>query len=205
MDKKEALSDLDYLKTLAESGQKSPLLGGRIGLMWTILLVPTLIVHGLVETKTVDIPPQNIGFLWMCFGVLGGILSLILARGLERKSGAGTVANQAAATVWPFSTILIFTFAISIVVGTAFNQLPMNAFNFIMPLAFSTAAMSQAVLARMTGETFLRIASWGGLVFVCLTAMFADRGEVYFISAFGVLLTGVIPSVIELRKEMAGG
>ena len=205
MDKKEALSDLDYLKTLAESGQKSPLLGGRIGLMWTILLVPTLIVHGLVETKTVDIPPQNIGFLWMCFGVLGGILSLILARGLERKSGAGTVANQVAATVWPFSTILIFTFAISIVVGTAFNQLPMNAFNFIMPLAFSTAAMSQAVLARMTGETFLRIASWGGLVFVCLTAMFADRGEVYFISAFGVLLTGVIPSVIELRKEMAGG
>ena len=99
----------------------------------------------------------------------------------------------------------IFTFAISIAVGAAFNQLPMIAFNFIMPLAFATAALSQAILARMTGEAFLRLASFGGLVFVCLTAMFADRGEVYFISAFGVLLTGVIPSVIELRKEMAGG
>ena len=74
-----------------------------------------------------------------------------------------------------------------------------------MPLAFATGAMSQAVLARMTGETFLRQASWAGLVFVCLTAIFANRGEVYFISAFGVLLTGVIPSLIELRKETAGG
>ena len=205
MDKNQALSDLDYLKTLAESGQKSPLLGGRIGLMWTVLLVPTLIANGLVATGIIEIPPQNIGFLWMCFGILGGVLSLILARGLERKPGAGTAANQVAATIWPFSSILIFAFAISIAVGAAFNQLPKIAFNFIMPLAFATAAMSQAVLARMTGETFLRQASWAGLVFVCLTAIFANRGEVYFISAFGVLLTGVIPSLIELRKETAGG
>ena len=205
MDKNQALSDLDYLKTLAESGQKSPLLGGRIGLMWTVLLVPTLIANGLVATGIIEIPLQNIGFLWMCFGILGGVLSLILARGLERKPGAGTAANQVAATIWPFSSILIFAFAISIAVGAAFNQLPKIAFNFIMPLAFATGAMSQAVLARMTGETFLRQASWAGLVFVCLTAIFANRGEVYFISAFGVLLTGVIPSLIELRKETAGG
>ena len=205
MDKNQALSDLDYLKTLAESGQKSPLLGGRIGLMWTVLLVPTLIANGLVSTGIIEIPPQNIGFLWMCFGILGGVLSLILARGLKRKPGAGTAANQVAATIWPFSSILIFAFAISIAVGAAFNQLPKIAFNFIMPLAFATGAMSQAVLARMTGETFLRQASWAGLVFVCLTAIFANRGEVYFISAFGVLLTGVIPSLIELRKETAGG
>ena len=76
MDKNQMLSDLGYLKTLAESGQKSPLLGGRIGLMWTVLLVPTLIANGLVQTGIIQMQPQYIGLLWMCFGVLGGEGSL---------------------------------------------------------------------------------------------------------------------------------
>jgi hypothetical protein len=205
VDKNQALSNLEYLKTLAESGERSPLLGGRIGLMWAGLLVPTLIAHGLVMTNIIDMPRQNIGFLWLCFGIVGGVLSMILSRGLGRKSGAGTAANQVAGTIWPFSSILIFGFAISIAVGHVFGQLPQIAFSFILPFAFATSAMSQAVLARMTGETYLGMASWLGFVFVCLTAIFANRGEVYFLAALGVLLTGVLPSLVELRKEAVGG
>lgn len=43
MTNSKTIADIGYLKTIAEEGRNAPLLGGRIGLMWTTLLVPTLV------------------------------------------------------------------------------------------------------------------------------------------------------------------
>jgi len=50
MTNQEVKETLGYLKELAEQGSNAPLLGGRVGLMWTGLLVPTLLIHGLAAT-----------------------------------------------------------------------------------------------------------------------------------------------------------
>lgn len=205
MDKNQALSNLEYLKSLAESGQRKPLLGGRIGLMWTGILIPALILHGLVSARIIAWPMEQIGLIWMVMGIAGGVLSAVLSRGMDKKQGAATAANQIETTVWVTSALLIFGIAISITVGTLFAGLPLVSYNFIMPFAFATSTMSLAVLARMTGETYIKTACWIAAGFAMLTAIFASRTEVYYLSALGVLLTGVIPSLIELRKEFSGG
>ena len=203
MDQNQALSNLDYLKTLAESGQRTPLLGGAIGLMWTVLLVPTLVVNGLVLRGDIALPAENIGFVWFVFGITGGILTAIMSRGLKHAKGGGTAANKVASTIWPASSVLIFGFAISIAVGFSLGNLPELAFNFIMPFAFATSALSNIVLARMTGETYLRYAFFMAALFVVITTLIASRPEAYFAAALGVVLSGIIPSFIEVRKEAA--
>lgn len=205
MNTDQALSNLDYLKTLAESGEQTPLLGGRIGLMWTVLLVPTLIANGLILRGDINVPAENIGFAWFAFGTIGGILTAIMYRGLKNKSGGGTAANKVAATVWPASSLLIFGFAISIAVGYAVGNLPQSAFNFVMPFAFATSGLSNMVLARMTGEGYLRYGFYSAALFMVFTTILANRPEAYFIAALGVILSGIIPSYIEVRKETARG
>ena len=205
MDRNQAVSDLDYLKTLAESGYNSPLLGGRIGLVWTSLVIPTLIIHGLILKGMIGIPIEQVGFIWLVYGIVGGVLTAILSRGMRAKKGAGTAVNQVSEVIWMTSSLLIFGFAISVVIGFSSGNLPQIAFNFIISVAFATSAMSQAVLARLTGEMYLKVAAILAGVTMSATVILASRPEVYFVAAAGVLLSGVIPSYIELRKENASG
>ncbi len=204
MDTNQALSNLEYLKTLAESGKRSPLLGGQIGLVWTILLVPTLVIHGLILNQTIPLAPNHIWVLWLIFSVIGTIASSVLSYGLGQKQGKGTTANQIGAVIWLYASLLIFGFAISIFAGYTLAGLSPVAFNFIMPFTFGIIAMNYAVIGRITGETYLSWASRSSGLFVFLTAAFAAMPFVHYLAAFGVFISGVIPSLIEVRKEAVG-
>jgi len=45
MSREDLLNDLEYVKTLAEEGATTPLLGGRFGLMWGVLMTITFFLH----------------------------------------------------------------------------------------------------------------------------------------------------------------
>lgn len=196
-----AIANLEYLKSLAETGQRTPLLGGKFGLAWTLLLIPMLVVHGLSLGQVIGLPIENIGFLWLGFGLVGGVLMVVLRRTSPECGGAGSVGNQIERTIWPITALLIFAFAISVTLSTLFFGAPTILYNMIMPLAFGLNALNYGVLSRMTGETYLGAASWCAAAFMVATTVFIMRPEVYFIAALGVLLSGVIPSLLELRRE----
>jgi hypothetical protein len=203
MTREDAKQNLSYLKTVAEQGANAPLLGGRIGLMWTALLVPTLSIHGLSAMGKIGMPESRIGLLWLAFGFIGGILSAILSRNLDEKPGAGSLGNRVEAIVWPVQAVLIFGFAISIVIGSAVNDVPVLLFNTIMPFAFALSAVSLVLLGRLTEQGYLMTAGIASALFMVVTTIFVANPLVYIIAAIGVVFTGVVPNIIQMRKEPA--
>ena len=201
MTKTEAHENLDYLKSLAEQGAKAPLLGGRIGLMWNILLVPTLCVHGLATIGKINLPENRMGLIWLVFGVSGGILSAILSRNIGKKPGTGSTGNRIESIIWPTTALLIFAYAFSIMGALLMNNATPILFNTIMPFAFALGAVNYTLLGRITGQGFLRISGLISALFMVLTMIMVNQPSVYFLSALGVLFTGVLPSVIQMSKE----
>lgn len=203
MTSQDAKQDLDYLKSVAERGANAPLLGGRVGLLWTVLLVPTLCLHGLAAMGSVGIPANNIGIVWMTFAIVGAILSVLLSRGLDKKPGAGSIGNQIEAVIWPVQAVVIFGYAISIALAVNMSNAPTLIFNTIMPFAFAMGALSLLVLGRITKQGFLGVAGSLSFIFMILTMIFVTDAKVYFVSALGVVFTGILPNVIQMRKEPA--
>jgi len=199
----EATENLGYLKELAQQGANAPLLGGRIGLMWNILLIPALITHGLAITGRLNVPEDRIGMIWMAFGITGGILSVILARGLNNKPGSGSLGNRIESIVWPTTALLIFAFAISIGFAVGQNGSSTELFNMIVPFAFGIGTINMMLLGRITRQSFLTFAGLASGVFMVLTTVFIDSPNLYFLAAGGVVLSGILPGLAQMRKEPA--
>lgn len=205
MTKSEILEDIGYLKSVAEEGRNAPLLGGRIGLMWAVLLVPALIIHGLAAQGTIALPIENIGAIWMGYGLLGGLLSFVLVRGIKDQPGARNIANQVESVMWPVTAFLIFGYAIGIALGVAKFDLPHFTFNSIIPFAFALSAVNLAVLSKLTGGGFYRVAAMAAGLFMIASAVLMARAEVYFLAAAGVVLTGILPNILQMKNEANHG
>ncbi len=205
MTKSEILADIGYLKNVAEEGRNAPLLGGRIGLMWTALLVPCLILHGLTAKGLGPIPIPYIGALWMGFGVTGGLLTFVLSRGLDKKAGANSMANKIESVMWPLTAMLIFAYAIALALGAALTGVDPVMFNTIMPFAFALSALNLGLLGALTGRSYFTLCALAAALAMIACALMVLKAEVYFVAAAGVLLTGVLPNILQLRDERRAG
>lgn len=201
MTKSEMLADLAYVKSVAEEGRNAPLLGGRIGLMWTGLLVPTLIAHGMTITGKTPIAPGNAGFLWLAFAVIGVILSFILVATIKGKPGGNALANRIESVIWPTSTLLIFAFAFTMGFTFSRSGMPEVIFDTIMPFAFALTALNLTILGKITGKTYLKFAGLIAGLAVIVCTLLIGNPALYYAAAVGVLLTGVLPSLMQMRDE----
>lgn len=205
MSRDELLNNLDFATNLAKAGAKAPLLGGPIGLMWSCLSVPALLLHGAAMSGAVNYPQDRIGLIWMIFGIVGGIGSFILGRKIDGKAGAGTTANRLSGALWLSATILIFTYAITTAIAFGMNKVAISQFDTIITFAFAMHAVALGVIGHMTGLTYQRIA--GGLAgaFMVISLLLIGNPALYALAALGVVFVGIIPSLIEIRNEKTNG
>lgn len=204
MTEADVLHDISYLKSVAEEGRNAPLLGGRIGLMWTGLLVPALMLHGLTAMGKGPLTIDSIGAMWMAYGVIGGVLSLVMVRTLKGQPGESSIANKVESLMWPVTAMLIFGYAIAIAFGHTVLDLPPIMFSGIMPLAFALSAVNLALLSRLTGQSYFTLCSVLAGVSMIACTLLLNRPELYFAAAGGVLLTGVLPNLLQIRTERRG-
>ncbi|NNE57846.1 MAG: hypothetical protein HKN36_07035 [Hellea sp.] len=201
MTKTEIMADLAYVKSVAEEGRNAPLLGGRVGLMWTGLLVPTLIAHGLTAAGKTPIAPNQVGLLWLAFGIIGAVLAVFLIRSIKGKPGGSALANRIESVIWPTTSVLIFGYAIAL--GFAFGpaDLPPVIFDTILPLAFALTAVNLMVLGKITDKGYMKLAGLiSGLAMIACVFLIGNPA-IYYVAAAGVFLTGVIPSLVQMRNE----
>jgi len=205
MTKEQILADLDYASALAKDGANTPLLGGPISLMWGCLLIPTLCIHGMTLEGMINLATNNIGFIWMIYGIIGAIFSIILGKKMEKKTGASSALNKVSTALGISLSILIFTFAITTLIAVIKNDLPTHMFNYIIVFAFGLLTLNHAVLANLSRLSYLRIAAIAAGAFMVITLLMATQSSVYFIAALGVLITQIIPGLIEIRNEAKNG
>lgn len=197
----ELIADLDYASAIAKDGANTPLLGGSIGLMWGILVIPTLVFHGLTMLGKTPVALEQIGLLWAAYGVIGTILNILLGRRIDRKSGSRSMINKIGAALGISMGIIIFSYAITTMYVTASQGLPVYTYSTIMVVAFALTCMNLAVLGHITGKTYLKVSAIIAGGFMALCMIMVTQIHVYFVAALGVLCVQVIPGLIEVSQE----
>lgn len=195
------LDDLKYARELAEQGANTPLLGGRIGLMWGCLLVPTLLFHGLTLMEVVSVPKQYIGIVWLIFGISGGLLTFLLGRKLDDKAGANSAINKVEQATWTATALMLFGLAIGVAYSVIVFGKPYWLYDIILAVAFGTYVVNYYVLAKLSGLKRLYIPMLIGFALMVFMIINLGQPYIYVVAAIGVLFTAVIPALISLKHE----
>jgi len=201
MTKNELLDDIAYAKSIAEKGATTPLLGSSISLMWGILVVPTLIFHGLALLGKFPISSQNIGLIWAIYGVIGTLGSIYLGRKIDKQAGSTTQTNQVGEALGVSMGLMLAAYAITTVIMVVTKGMPAFLFNMIIVFAFALITIHMAVLGHLTKLGYIRIAALAAGAATVISFFMVNSPNVYFFTAFGVVITQIIPSLIGLSKE----
>jgi len=201
MTKSEILDDLDYVKTLAEEGKNAPLLGGRFGLWWGIMFCTALFAHWASLKGIGPLPIEMIGFVWVAFGIIGSIGSAVLGRSLAGKPGIASVNNRVAEALWTGNAILLFIYSASAFLSAALGKVGFTVMDTIIPIAFGLYALTAYVLARISRDKSQIIPGIIALAFVPISLLLQGTPKLYLAAILGTILTSVIPSIAEMRRE----
>lgn len=205
MTKEQIIADLDYASALAKDGANTPLLGGRIGLMWGILLTLVFFGQWAILSQTFDVPHYSIGFLWLAFAIIGGSGSAIMGRKIDTMPGANSVANRVETYVW----IMFAGYMVTLFVGVILNILIQNSgpqsFDFMVIAGFAGQGLAYGVVAKLTGLRWIHFASFAGFTAAALCFSMLGDVNIYVVASIAAFITIVIPSLISLKKETQDG
>lgn len=197
----EIINDLDYVKTLAEEGRNTPLVGGRVGLWWGVLLCAALLIHWMIITGRIDTAPQSLALLWIGFGVIGMIGSTVLGRTLAGKPGGTSATNRTAYAIWTGNTLFLFVYGFSAGLSAGFGYNDFSIMNTMMPVAFGLYGLTAYVTSKISGERWLMIPGLIGLAFVPLSLFMLRSPNLFLVAIAGIIMTIIIPDIIHLRRE----
>ncbi len=201
MTKEQLLDDLKYASRIAEQGRYAPLLGGRIGLMWGCLLVPTLLIVGLTYMGRSGLSSNAIGVVWVIFGVIGGILTAVLSRSIGKKPGVTSIGNQVEQASWTATTLLLFGLALSVTFAVLVQGKPLWLYDIIMAIAFGTYALNYFILIKIMQDKTLYLPMFISFGLMLFTMVFLGEPFVYLVAALGIIFTVIIPSLTHLKNE----
>ncbi len=201
MTKEQILDDLKYAREIAQEGRHAPLLGGRIGLMWGCLLVPTLLIVGLTLMGKLGLSSNAIGAVWMVFGITGGILTAVLSRSIKKRPGATSIGNQVEQASWGATTLLLFGVSLSVVFAVLVQGKPFWLYDIVMAIAFGTYAVNYFILIKITRDKTLYLPMFISFGLMVFTIVFLGEPFVYLVAAVGIIFTAIIPSLTHLKNE----
>lgn len=195
--------DLTYLRELAEAGEDAPSLSGRHSLMWFGLLAIALMLHWAIARGLIaGIETSSIGFVWLSFGILGGLGSFLVGRSLRDLPGQSAAKNKVDSHTWSVAGIGLFLYAISIAVAVAFrDDTGPWLFDTIMPAAFLVYAISYAASAAFTRGFAKWLPVALSLAFSAITVSMVGLPDVYLAATVGVVAIWGVSGYGQLRNE----
>lgn len=196
-------ADLAYLREIAESGQKAASLGGRFFLWWGVLATIALLAHWAILAGVIGSDPSQVGMVWLAYGVIGGIGSSFLGRGLARKPGTGSVSNRAERAVWNGAGLTIFAYVIGTVAANLTGNSEVIIYDTIPLMAFAGYGTAFWATSSMGGPGWQRFLALGSWAMVIAGAFFVGKPELYLLCAGGVFLLSVLPGLVLIRQEPA--
>ena len=192
--------DLAYVRELAESGARAPLIGGRFMAWWGLLVTLAWGAQHLATNGIIGDGRTIFGIIWLTFGLVGTAGQLALARSMPPKAGAGSAGNRAAQSVWAAGAFAI----LSMVGGVAvLAQGPASyaVFDWIVPVAFAVYACALIVTGALAGEKVALVAGYGAVLMVGVYAALILDPNRYLIAAGGAAVTVLLPGLLLLARE----
>ena len=197
-------ADLEFLRDVAASGVRAPLLGGRYFLLWGGLASIALLAHWAVLAGLTPFGEPALGAIWALYGMTGGIASAVLGATLRNKPGLGATPVRAERAVWTAMSISVFAYAIGAVVSALIlGRGPMVIFDTIPLVAFLGYGVSFYVTAALGGPGWMRITALFSFLAAAAGLSLVGTPELYLLCSVAVLLLAVLPGVLLLRQEPA--
>lgn len=193
--------DIAWLRSLAESGAQAPLIGGRYLVLWGGLSVLATLAHGLVVAGALPVPMASVGFIWLVYGIVGGVASSLIGNGLGDKPGATSAANRVSRAAWTTVGFGIFGYVLAIVLWTAAFGAPVLLFDSILTIAFFGYAFAFSVTAALSGLKWLYgPALLSGLAAMATPVLYGSA-TLYFGTSAVILAAAVVPGAVLMMRE----
>lgn len=196
-------ADLTYLREMAEAGERAPILSGRFFVWWGGLASTALLAHWFVLTGRAGVPIEQVGLVWVVFGVVGTIGSGVLRRGMRVKPGAGSAANRGDRAVWHAMFISIVAYTLGLVVALSMGRIEQTLFDTIPLFSLASYGVAFTTVAALGGPRWMRIMAWVSWILCAVGTLFIGTAELYLFGVVSVLLVAVVPGVLLLRDEPA--
>lgn len=196
-------AELDYLKSLADAGKKTPLVGGAYGVMWGALYTPPPLILYAVYKGAFSLPAWMLPVLFLIPLPIGLVGNVVLGRQVSKAPGAQSFANKVSGAVWGAAGLAMFVvfggaFATEFLLDTGANQAA--HWGGAMAVLFAVYGVAYATTAFASG--FKGQALFGVLSFVAAAAMLAFMGRVEQLLVFGLALpmVSVLPGLIMMAQ-----
>lgn len=197
-------ADLSYLKSLAEAGERTPLVGGSFGVLWGALYTPPPLLLYAHLTQALTLPDWLAPWLFVIPLPLGILGSIWLGRSVAAAPGAQSQVNRAASAAWIAAGSAMFLvtiggFAAQWLVGES----DQNAARWggVMAVVFAVYGAAYATTALVSG--FKGQALFGGLSLIAAAMMIVTMGMAEQLLVFGLALplVSIVPGLIILARQ----
>ena len=195
-----SLDDLAYVRRVAESGARAPLLGGRFMAWWGLLVASAYTLHHFALAGAIGDGKTIFAFIWIGFATAGLVGQFALARTMPDKAGAGSAGNRASRSAWVAAACAIGSVVAGAAVAATTGAGPAT-FDWSVPVAFSVYACALIVTGSLAGDRITKLAGGGAIAVAGIFTAFILSPERYLIAAAGAALTVMLPGLLLLRAE----
>jgi len=202
MNNKSMVDDLDYLRTLAEAGERAPLLGGRFYLLWGVLITFAYSAHYAIVTGSMG-ALNWLGVLWIGVVAIGLAAQFVMIRGLvkSRVPGSGSAGNQTSMHVWQFAGVAMFALFAGLIGKVSLGFGTPIEFDWSIPVVFALYSMAMGTSGAMAKSKTLTNAAYLAALVFAGAILLVGRPELYLLAAMGMVLTAIVPGLVLLRDE----
>jgi hypothetical protein len=193
--------DVSYLRTLAEQGQRAPLVGGGFLVLFGALLCVTYALHWALLTGAIGSGPGwQLGLLWASFGVAAGLGGVLVSSRLRRKPGAASMLNRIDRAVWRAAALAIMATVLGNIFAMAING-DTHAPNAIMAAGFGSYAIAMLTTAAIAEKPWL--GAFGALALLVSTMLWIVRDApwAYLAAAAASAIVLLAPGIVLVRNE----
>jgi len=195
-----SVEDIAYVRHLAESGARAPLLGGRFMAWWGLLVAIAYAAHHFALRGDIGDGRTIFAIIWTSFAAAGLIGQFALARTMPAKSGAGSAGNRASRAAWIAAACAI----VSVVTGAAVaasNGAGPATFDWSVPVTFSVYACALIVTGSLSANRIILAAGAGAILMAGLFTALILHPDRYLLAALGAALTVLLPGLLLVRAE----
>jgi hypothetical protein len=195
-----SVEDIAYVRHLAESGARAPLLGGRFMAWWGLLVAIAYAAHHFALRGDIGDGRTIFAIIWTSFAAAGLIGQFALARTMPAKSGAGSAGNRASRAAWIAAACAI----VSVVTGAAVaasNGAGPATFDWSVPVTFSVYACALVVTGSLSVNRIILAAGAGAILMAGLFTALILHPDRYLLAALGAALTVLLPGLLLVRAE----
>lgn len=194
--------DLQYLRHMAEQGERQPIHGGEFGILWGSLYFLASLYAYATLSGILPFSNATVAIAFVLPVPIGSIGHYLLLKRFTQKSGAFSFGNRTSSAAWSSVGLSTFIVFFSIFAGKAFNLISVDEaviWGVLQAIIFSMYSVAYGTTAQTSGDKVQFVYAGIGLIMAVATLFTIGTLEMFLVLAAGVFFGAVLPGIVSLR------